>query len=111
MSDCGRVHLNPDEQVTFVTDSGGEYDVARKSWGFYATPSLNVRLPSFGLRPVLVRNAQGRYYVWLVEHGKEPEFRRYLTGEDHRVVRWLDTTVDLESLEANGDGGGRASNV
>jgi hypothetical protein len=111
MSDCGRVHLDPDEQVTFVTDSGAEYDVARKSWGFYATPSLNGRLPAFGLRAVLVRNGQGRYYVWLVERGREAEFRRYLTSEDHRVIRWLDTANELESIEPRDEGEARASSV
>lgn len=30
--------LEPDEVVTFHTDAGAQYDVARKVWGFYATP-------------------------------------------------------------------------
>ena len=49
MRDYGRLELDPDEQVTFTTPRGGEYDVARKDWGFYATPSLNGRLRGFGL--------------------------------------------------------------
>ena len=59
-SDCGRIALAPDEQVTFTTEAGGEYDVTRKSWGFYATPSINGRLKTFGLRAALVRNVAGR---------------------------------------------------
>ena len=74
MHDCGRIELEPDEQVTFTTPDGGEYDVARKSWGFYATPSLNARLPSFGLRPALIENTQGRFFVVLVERGHEAEW-------------------------------------
>ena len=50
MADCGTLELDADEQITLVTESGAEYDVARKDWGFYATPSLNGRLESFGLR-------------------------------------------------------------
>ncbi|HLN09267.1 MAG TPA: hypothetical protein VK281_09945, partial [Xanthobacteraceae bacterium] len=50
MRDCGMVALDADEQLTFVTERGAEYDVARKDWGFYATPSLNGRLMQFGLR-------------------------------------------------------------
>ncbi len=53
MRDCGRISLDPDEQVTFLTESGGEYDVARKDWGFYATPSINARLRDFGFGTVL----------------------------------------------------------
>ena len=42
--DCGTVDLQADEQITFVTPRGGQYDLTRKDWGFYATPSLNGRL-------------------------------------------------------------------
>ena len=69
ISDCGKIELEPDEQVTFITPSGGEYDVARKSWGFYATPSLNGRLQGFGLKAVLVKNRINRYFIFLVEKG------------------------------------------
>ena len=55
LKDCGRLLLAPGEQVTFVTTSGGEYDVARTAWGFYATPSLNDRLKKFGLKAVLTK--------------------------------------------------------
>ena len=98
MRDCGRVELDADEQVTFTTESGAEYDVARKSWGFYATPSLNGRLTGFGLRGVLVRNRIGRYFVLLVERSHEQEFDRYLKIEGLDVVRWLDTSEQLEQL-------------
>ena len=71
MKDCGTLSLEPDEQVTLVTNDMAQYDVARKDWGFYATPSLNGRLSSFGLRAVLIRNrTTGRYFVLLVEKGK-----------------------------------------
>ena len=99
MRDCGRVALEPDEQVTFTTKGGGEMDVARKDWGFYATPSLNGRLEDFGLRAVLVRNTlTDRYYVLVVERGKEAAFDAYLVQESCEVVHWLDTTEALEAL-------------
>lgn len=98
LSDCGSIDLAPDEQVTFVTKSGGEYDVCRKDWGFYATPSLNGRLVEHGLRAVLVRNLQARYYVMLVEKGAEEKFRDYLEQEKATVVSWLDQTETLEKL-------------
>ena len=41
--DYGKIRLEPNEPVTFMLPEGGEYDVARKEWGFYATPSLNGR--------------------------------------------------------------------
>lgn len=81
--------LQPDEQLTFVT-AGTEYDVVRKDWGYYATPSLNARLPAHGLRPALCENADGRRAVLLVEPDREPAFRDYLAAEGMRVLAWLD---------------------
>lgn len=99
LQDCGRIELQPDEQVTFVTPSGAELDVARKSWGYYPLPSLNSRLPRFGLRGVLVRGFDGKYFVLLVEKGKEPDFESYLSREKQEVVVWLDTTASLDEIE------------
>jgi hypothetical protein len=98
LHDCARIELQPHEQVTFVTAGGSEYDVARTPWGFYATPSLNGRLPSFGLRATLVRNAVGKYFVLLVESGLEESFRDYCETETIEVVAWLDEDSTLEEL-------------
>ena len=91
------ISLEPDEIVTFHTDSGTEYDVARKSWGYYATPSLNERAREKGLRGALCvgvpRSTAGgpeRMYLMLVEAGREGEFAKYAQAEEMRVVAWLD---------------------
>jgi hypothetical protein len=97
--DCGSLHLAPDEQVTFITDSGNEYDVTRKDWGFYAGPSLNGRLAGFNLRAVLVKNRVDRFFVLLVEKGMEPAFERYVREEPLQIVAWLDTKESLLELE------------
>lgn len=99
MKDCGRLQLDPDEQVTLTTPGGAEYDVARKSWGFYATPSLNGRLASFGLRPVLVKNRVGRYYLLLVERGHEHDFQTYVDAEGLAVCAWLDNQQVLAKID------------
>jgi len=107
MRDCGRVSLEPDEQVTFVTEACCEYDVARKYWGFYATPSLNGRLPKFGLRAVLIRNTQTQhYFVLLVEQDKEDTFEAYLEQESLEIIAWMDTTDRLDAFAAALRGGG-----
>lgn len=98
LSDCAHLHPAADEQVTFITETGAEYDVARKEWGYYATPSLNDRLAGFGLRAVLVRNREARYYLLLVEQGQESGFQDYVQSEELRLVCWLDSTERLEQL-------------
>ncbi len=100
IKDCAHIELEPDEQVTFTTADGHEYDVARKSWGFYATPSLNARLLDFKLRAVLVRSPTAKYYVMLVERGKEKELEAYLAAEQNEIARWLDNDADLRALDA-----------
>ncbi|MSO88398.1 MAG: hypothetical protein EXQ89_00205 [Rhodospirillaceae bacterium] len=85
------VALAADEIVTFTTASGTEYDVVRKSWGYYATPSLNSRLTRFRLRPVLTLNrSTGHRFVMLVEIGKETDFLAYIEKESIAILGWLD---------------------
>lgn len=102
--DCGTMRLGPDEQITFKTDDGKEYDVTRKEWGFYAGPSLNGRLANFNLRAVLVKNRLERFFVLLVERGKEEAFNRYVAEEPLKIISWLDTTEALRRLQAVTDG-------
>ena len=79
--------------------SGTEVDVTRKSWGYYATPSLNGRLREHGLRAALGRRAcrgtattASRMYLLLVERGpRATTSRPTSTAEEMRVVAWLDT--------------------
>lgn len=99
LKDCAHIELAPNEQVTFKTVSGTEYDMVRKSWGYYATPSLNGRLQGFGLRGVLVRNLNAKFYLLLVEKGEEERFQHYLDIEQLTVVCWLDNDKGLEMLE------------
>ena len=104
ISDCGTLALEPDEQVTLTTPAGGEFDITRKDWGFYATPSLNARLVGFGLRAVLVRNRIDRYFVLLVEDGKDDAFGSYVASEDLEIVVWLHDTAELARLRRTDEG-------
>ena len=99
MADCARIALEADEQVTFVTPSGAEYDVARKSWGFYATPSLDARLERYNLRGALVRNAAGRHFIFLVERGAEQDCQRYMDSERIELVAWLDSGAACREVD------------
>jgi hypothetical protein len=100
LSDCGRVALEPDEQVTFTTPAGAEYDVVRKDWGFYATPSTNARLRRFGLRAALVLSAFDKLFLVLVESGKEDAFLAYVTADKQRLLCWLDEDEAVAKLAA-----------
>lgn len=99
LKDCAHIELETDEQVTFFTESGAEYDVVRKSWGFFATPSLNKRLTNFGLRAAMIVSLDKKYFVVIVEVGKEKDFEKYQVTHKYRVVAWLDSDEHLQSLD------------
>ncbi|MDA9975668.1 hypothetical protein N9F34_02435 [Alphaproteobacteria bacterium] len=84
------LELGQDEQVTLKTESGGEFDVCRKSWGYYATPSLNGRLTTFGYRSCLV-NSGSRRYVQIVETERMDEYLDYVADQGMEIVAWLDS--------------------
>jgi hypothetical protein len=90
ISDCGTIKLDENEMVTFVTETGNNYDVAAKSWGFYATPSVNGRLKNEGFKTAIVKNPQGRIFVMLVLKDKISEFEVYLNLERAEIIEWLD---------------------
>lgn len=90
IADCGYMTLAANEQITFLTNDGREYDVAAKEWGFYATPSINGRLKDQGFKTALVRNQQNRIYVMLVKTDALQEFHLYLKQEDNELLMWLD---------------------
>ena len=102
ISHCADVELAPDEQITLVTPSGTEFDVVRKDWGYYATPSLIRRLRDHNLRAVLVQGRDhGGVYLLLVERGHEADFHRYVEDDQLRILCWLDDDEACERAVAS----------
>jgi SAM-dependent methyltransferase len=98
ISHVADVSLEPDEQITFKTKSDTEYDVVRKDWGYYATPSTNGRLAAHNLNAALVVNTSGKLYVMLVEQGHESDFQAYCDAEKQTLVSWLNTDTAVQKL-------------
>lgn len=98
ISHCANIELNPDELVTFVTPSGKQYDVMKKKWGFFATPSLNNRLKKFGFKTVLITDSTEKKFICLVEEGKEEEFLNYLEKDRGKIVYWLSELVSSDQV-------------
>ncbi len=90
ITDCGKIYLDSNEQVTFVTPSGKKHDFVAKDWGFYATPSINSRLKNEGFKTALVKNKHGKYYIMIIEKEKIKDFEIYLKKEKSKVKKWLD---------------------
>lgn len=91
IKDFGKIYLNDNEMVSFVTKDRRECDFTAKDWGFYLGPSLNSRLKKEGFRAALVLNEEGSLYINAVEKDKINLFRKYLkTNQKSKVIYWLD---------------------
>lgn len=90
ISDVGKIELNDNEMISFVTKSGREHDFVAKEWGFYATPSVNSRLKNEGFKTALVKNQSGNIYVMVVDKDKAQEFDSYCEKENQLVIEWID---------------------
>ena len=93
------IELEDNEMVTFRNKDKLEYDVTKKNWGFYATPSLAGRLKSKGYNALLMRNKDTRQcYIVMVENGFEKEFEFYCQNENQEVVIWLNEFENLANM-------------
>lgn len=90
IKDYGKIILDPDEMISFITVSGKELDITAKEWGFYATPSINSRLRKQGFKTALVENKHGRIYVMVVDMDRLNLFDEYCRKEGQFVREWLD---------------------
>ena len=88
IKDVASITLGEDEQVTF-TNEDKEFDVCKKKWGFYATPSTNRRLKSFGYLTCLCTNESGSIYVLVVDENYEDDFYLYIRDQNMKILSWL----------------------
>lgn len=101
MKDCGEIFLENNEQVTFKKSNGGEYDVAKKNWGYYATPSINSRLKNFGFKTLLIKNLKTkRFFIFLLEKGKGKLLNEYIKHENLKIICDLDNEKTLSKIES-----------
>ncbi len=86
LKDLGKIYLNKNEQVTFIRKKS-EFDIVKKSWGYYATPSINKRLKKFNFRTFITKNSQKSVYVMIVHKDKFKDFKKYLKGEKIKILK------------------------
>ena len=86
LKDLGKIYLNKNEQITFVRKKS-EFDIVKKSWGYYATPSVNKRLKKFNFRTFLTKNSFNDVYVLIVHKDKIRDFKKYLKDEKIKIVK------------------------
>jgi len=93
ITDMGKVYLAPNEQLTFVTENKKKYDLCRKDWGFYATPSINSRLKKEGFKTALTKNPINRIFVMIIEKENMLKFKKYCKDHKLKILFWLDKYI------------------
>ena len=88
------IYLKSNEQITFISNKFQEYDVVNKSWGHYATSSINKRLMQFNYKTGLIKNTNGRFYITVVNKKKIYSFKNYLKKENIKLISWLDENLN-----------------
>ena len=90
IKEVGFLYLKKNEQITFISENKKNYDFIKKSWGYYATSSINGRLKKEGFKTALVRNKFNKYYIMVVDKKKIKNFKNYCKTENQEVVEWID---------------------
>ena len=89
LKEVAKISLKKNELVTFFNKKV-QYDIVKKDWGFYATPSINSRLIKFNLKTCLIKSQKTKnIFVLLVEKNKIDKFKKYLKDERCKIVKWL----------------------
>ena len=89
LNEVAKLSLKSNEMVTFLSGRN-EYDIVKKNWGYYATPSINSRLLKFNFQTCLIKSLITKNKViLLVQKNKKKEFNKYLKDEKLKILKWL----------------------
>ena len=89
LKDFGKIYLNKNEMISFTDKKKRDYDVVKKSWGYYATPSINKRLKNNKFKTFIVKSKITKnYYILLVYNDKKKLFQNYIKSENLKIIPW-----------------------
>ena len=79
------IKLGNNEQITFLNQND-EYDVVKKNWGYYCTPSINNRLKVNNFRSFIVSNKKKNIFFMIANKKKINMFKKYLKSEENKIL-------------------------
>ena len=93
LKDCGKIFLNNDELVSFCSknNNNSNYEITKKNWGFYATPSINKRLKNNNFETFIVVNKFKDFFIMIVYKNKKKLFLDNLKKNQLKKVPWPKT--------------------
>ena len=89
LTEKAHIFLKNNEMFT-LKNKKMEYDIVKKDWGYYATPSINERLLKFNFKTCIIRNKISKnIFILIVEKKKIKNLNKYLKNENCKVIKWL----------------------
>lgn len=90
INDVAHIVLRPNEQITLMDiNKKFQYDICKKTWGYYALPSINSRLKNFNFLTFIVKcKKSSKVFIHLVKKTKISLFKKYLKNQKLKIVNW-----------------------
>ena len=90
IKDNGEIIFSKNEMVR-INIKNKKNEITAKNWGFYLTPSINVRLKKNGFKCAIIKNKQNKFFFCLVINNKNEinSFYRYLKKDKQYLVSFL----------------------
>ena len=85
------IRLKTNEQITFYFNRSN-YDVIKKNWGLYISPSLQKRCLKAGFKAVIISKNKNSY-VAFVHKKKIKLFIDFLKKENYKLKVWIYRSV------------------
>jgi hypothetical protein len=77
-----KIQLDDNEQVSFVEKKNmTSYEICKKNWGYYVSPSIDKRLKDYGHKMYITKNQYGQVYLMAVDLKKIKKFTLYCKKE------------------------------
>lgn len=90
IKDAAHIILKSNEQITLKdTNDKFQYDICKKSWGYYALPSINSRLKKFNFETFIIKDIRNeKVFIHIVKKNKMKEFKKYLKNQKLKIIDW-----------------------
>lgn len=90
ITEKAKISLENNEQITLIDQSKNEYDIVKKSWGYYSSPSINKRLVKNNYQAFLVQNINNKtIFLFTVQKSKKRMMQDYIKKVGIKILKQI----------------------
>ena len=86
-----KIELNQNEQISFIDKNGCDiYEICKKTWGFYLSPSINKRLKNYNHKIYLTKDKFNKVFIMAVSLNQIKKFKFYCKSENlsYKILKY-----------------------